>query len=151
MKTLASAGDLAEVRGRLAAVTAGDTRRWGAMTAHQMVCHLRDSFELPLGERTAAALKGPPIPLGMLKWIALRAPMKWPKGTATPPEVDQQVGGTPPGEFEADLAALLAKLDTFARNTGPWAAHPIFGPLTTEEWLRWGYLHPDHHLRQFGR
>jgi len=30
-------------------------------------------------------------------------------------------------------------------------ARPIFGPLTRAEWLRWGYLHADHHLRQFGR
>jgi Protein of unknown function (DUF1569) len=29
-------------------------------------------------------------------------------------------------------------------------AHPIFGRMTEEEWMRWGYLHVDHHLRQFG-
>ena len=28
--------------------------------------------------------------------------------------------------------------------------HPIFGPLTTSQWMRWGYLHVYHHLRQFG-
>ena len=26
----------------------------------------------------------------------------------------------------------------------------IFGAMTTERWKRWGYLHMDHHLRQFG-
>jgi hypothetical protein len=30
-------------------------------------------------------------------------------------------------------------------------AHPIFGRMTEAEWMRWGYLHTDHHLRQFGR
>jgi hypothetical protein len=29
-------------------------------------------------------------------------------------------------------------------------AHPIFGPMSDAAWLRWGYLHMDHHLRQFG-
>jgi Protein of unknown function (DUF1569) len=29
--------------------------------------------------------------------------------------------------------------------------HPIFGPMTAKDWMRWGYLHADHHLRQFGR
>jgi hypothetical protein len=29
--------------------------------------------------------------------------------------------------------------------------HPMFGAMTTLEWMRWGYLHTDHHLRQFGR
>jgi hypothetical protein len=27
---------------------------------------------------------------------------------------------------------------------------PLFGELTPYQWLRWGYLHADHHLRQFG-
>jgi len=29
-------------------------------------------------------------------------------------------------------------------------AHPIFGRMSLWEWQRWGYLHTDHHLRQFG-
>ena len=28
--------------------------------------------------------------------------------------------------------------------------HPVFGGMTREEWLLWGYAHVDHHLRQFG-
>jgi hypothetical protein len=28
--------------------------------------------------------------------------------------------------------------------------HPIFGAMSERAWLRWGYLHMDHHLRQFG-
>jgi hypothetical protein len=77
--------------------------------------------------------------------------MKWPKGVPTPPEMDQRVAGTPPVEFNADRAALQEKLARFARSRGPWAPHPIFAALTTNEWMRWGYLHADHHLRQFGR
>jgi hypothetical protein len=30
-----------------------------------------------------------------------------------------------------------------------WPAHPIFGAMTRRAWMRWGYLHVDHHLRQF--
>jgi hypothetical protein len=151
MKTLAKPSDLAAIRARLAALTPADAAVWGTMSVNQMLCHLRDSYELPLGERTAAPVKPPTIPLGLLKWIALSAPVKWPKGVPTPPEVDQHIAGTPPIDFEADRAALLAKLDAFARSTGPWPPHPIFGPLTTPQWMRWGFLHPDHHLRQFGR
>jgi hypothetical protein len=29
--------------------------------------------------------------------------------------------------------------------------HSIFGSMTNQDWMRWGYLHADHHLRQFGR
>ena len=31
-----------------------------------------------------------------------------------------------------------------------WADHPFFGAMSVEQWMRWGYLHADHHLRQFG-
>jgi hypothetical protein len=28
--------------------------------------------------------------------------------------------------------------------------HPFFGHMLCKDWTRWGYLHADHHLRQFG-
>jgi hypothetical protein len=151
VRTLASPTDLAAIRDRIATLTPEDAARWGTMTVNQMLCHLRDSYEVPLGERAASPVKLPSIPLGLLKWLALRAPMEWSKGFPTAPEVNQRVAGTPPVEFAADRAALLSKLSSFAASLGPWASHPSFGQLTTEEWLRWGYLHADHHLRQFGR
>jgi hypothetical protein len=151
MKTLSSNDGLASIRSRIALIGPTDTRLWGTMSAHQMLCHLRDSFECPLGERVPAPIKGPPIPVSVCKWLALRFPMKWPKGVQTPPEMDQRIGGTPPEDLETDRAALLSKLDEFVRATGPWAPHPMFGAMTRAEWMRWGYLHTDHHLRQFGR
>ena len=81
----------------------------------------------------------------------LRIPIKWPPGVPTPPEIDQRLYGTPPAEFDADRATLLERLDHFARANGPWIPHPMFGAMTRQDWMRWGYLHTDHHLRQFGR
>jgi hypothetical protein len=151
MKTLANTEDLGEIRGRIALLTAADVRLWGAMSCHQMVCHLTDAFGCPLGERAVAALKGPPIPVGVYRWLALWVPMKWPKGIKTTPEMDQRIGGTQPVEFAVDLAMLLRKLEQFAVAEGLLGTHPLFGVMTTAEWMRWGYLHTDHHLRQFGR
>lgn len=70
----------------------------------------------------------------------------------TVPECEAQRGGTPPAEMERDLSDLRELLDRFARQQWGTGApvHPIFGPLTEREWMRWGYLHMDHHLRQFG-
>jgi hypothetical protein len=65
--------------------------------------------------------------------------------------MNQQIGGTPPADFAVDHTTLIAKLDQFVRYSGPWSPHPFFGEMTTREWMRWGYLHTDHHLRQFGR
>jgi len=151
MKTLANPRDLAEIRGRVAALTSSDTRRWGSMTVDQMICHATDSLLCAVGQRTVALLKKPAIPLPIYRWLALRLPVKWPEGVPTTPEMKQGVGGTPPREFNADRTALLSALDTFMAHPGPWPPHPIFRELTPSQWMRWGYLHTDHHLRQFGR
>lgn len=151
MKTLSSAGDLAGIRSRIALVCPTDARLWGAMSVHQMICHLTDAFCCPLGERVATPIKAGPIPVPIYKLLALYFPRKWPTGVPTPPEMNQQTGGTPPAEFAADRDALLVKIAQFCQYSGPWSPHPIFGAMTTVEWMRWGWLHTDHHLRQFGR
>jgi hypothetical protein len=151
MRTFESIADREAIVRRISALTQIDNRLWGKMSAHQMVCHLCDSYKSALGEKDASPATGF-MQRTLVKWIALRAPMKWPKGTATRPEVEQGVGGTAPVEFEADRAELLSVVNRFwAESRNFSTPHPFFGPLTREEWLRWGYLHADHHLRQFGR
>lgn len=88
----------------------------------------------------------------VLKWTALYLPLPWPAGIATTPEVDQELGGTRPGDFATDVAQLEALLEVITREpvTIEWPAHPFFGRMSDAEWLRWSYLHMDHHLRQFG-
>ena len=62
------------------------------------------------------------------------------------------MGGTRPGDFAADVAQLEALLEliTTPERTPDWQLHPIFGRMSEAAWLRWAYLHMDHHLRQFG-
>lgn len=153
MKTLAQPADVDALRGRVLKLTPEDTRRWGSMTTAQMVCHVADAFAGPLGQHPMphSTAKRPPIPLGLYKWLAFKFPAPWPRGVPTIPSMDQQIGGTAPTAFEADRARLLTNLDAFIGFSGPWPTHPIFGHLSRDEWMRWGYLHTDHHLRQFGR
>ena len=88
----------------------------------------------------------------IVKWIALYAPLQWPAGIPTVPEIDQEIGGTGPADFAEDVAQLEALLESVASLAGSaiQRAHPIFGRMSETAWLRWGYLHVDHHLRQFG-
>ena len=51
MKTLANQRDEKEILERLAKVHVDSERRWGSMTANQMICHLSDSFRVALGEK----------------------------------------------------------------------------------------------------
>jgi hypothetical protein len=120
------------------------------MSAHQMVCHLCDAYRCPLGEKSASPATGF-LQRTVMKWIALQLPLKWPYGVATRPEMEQGVGGTPPAEFERDRADLLSIVRRFCDTAELSEPHPFFGPMSRQEWLRWGYLHADHHLRQFGR
>jgi hypothetical protein len=57
-----------------------------------------------------------------------------------------------PADFTEDLARAEALMEAFVARAGSsdWPAHPIFGRLSDAAWMRWGYLHLDHHLRQFG-
>lgn len=85
------------------------------MSGHEMVCHLCDSFRLALGEKSASPATRF-LQRTVIKWIALRAPMKWPLGTPTRPGVEQGVGGTAPVEFEADRAELLSLASRFCEG-----------------------------------
>ncbi len=151
MKSLFNSNDKQEVIERLRRVRPDSQRQWGKMTAHQMVCHLHDSFKIGTGEKVASS-KSNLVSRTFVKWFALQVPMTWPKGFQTRPEVDQLLGGTPPAEFERDVKELEAMVERFSspQRDFSWQPHPIFGAMTDEHWLRWGYLHMDHHLRQFG-
>jgi hypothetical protein len=152
VRTLARARDAEEIRRRLRNLRADTRRSWGEMSAHQMVCHLNDSFLVMTGERPAKPMGGSLAGLQrtIVKWIALWVPLRWPRRIRTAPEVDQMAGGTLPSEFAADLARLEGLIDLVTTRRFDDAAHPIFGRMSSAAWLRWGYLHADHHLRQFG-
>ena len=152
MKTLARARDRAAILERLTRLRPDTARRWGRMTAPQMVCHLIDATRMALGEkpveRTSTLRQRT-----LLKWIALYAPLRWPPGIESSPQLDQCAGaGTRPGTFADDVAGLVRLVERFASpdTRAGWPEHPIFGRLSGRAWLRWGYLHMDHHLRQFG-
>ena len=135
---------------RLRALRPDSPRRWGRMTAHQMVCHLRDTFLMDTDAKPVRPIGGPWRQRAM-RSVALYVPVRWPRGMPTLAEVDQERQGTPPAGFDEDLEALL---DVVARARTPGCfrgrRHPALGPLTEAEWHRWAWLHTDHHLRQFG-
>lgn len=148
MRTMAREGDVSELRRRVGLLRVGSPRRWGRMTAHEMVCHLADALRMAIGERSPSPAMNF-FTRTIVKGIALYVPLPWPRGIVTRPEVDPQRMGTRPTTFEADLGQLEPLMDRFLAAPLD-RSHPIFGPMSRAEWLRWGWLHTDHHLRQFG-
>ena len=151
MKTLARPRDKAEILRRLQTVRPESVGRWGRMSAPQMVCHLSDALRMGAGHKRVSAATGL-LQRTILKWVVLYLPLRWPPGILTRPEIDQAQGGTRPCDFAADVAACetLLELITARPRSFDWQPHPIFGRMSDAAWLRWGYLHMDHHLRQFG-
>ena len=147
-KTLAITTDCEEIRQRIAAIAPDSPRRWGSMSVGGMLCHVDDSYRAVMGERPFSAAKLG-IPPWCAKFVALRAPMQWPRNLVTSESVRQGGGGTPPGEFAQDRARLLETFALFCGCADLATTHPMFGSMRPADWLRWGYLHADHHLRQF--
>jgi hypothetical protein len=150
MKTLEDPLCLEEILERLSKLSPDSKKVWGSMTPQEMLCHLADSCECVFG-RGASTPDANAFKRAILKYIALNVPIKWPHGIITRPAFDPKREGTKPTLFEQDKARALLLLKKLARVTTipPEIQHPIFGVLNPLEWKRWGYLHADHHLRQF--
>jgi hypothetical protein len=149
MKTLLNGRDRHEVLDRLDNVRPDAQRRWGTMSAHQMICHLSDALRSALGEKYIS----PSTSLFqrvILKPLALWLPAPWPHGFKTRPETDQQQGGTRPVDFASDVEELRILFERFCTREGEFAAHAMFGEMSKAERMRHAYVHFDHHLRQFG-
>ena len=149
-RTLADRGCTAEILARVAALRADSPRRWGRMSAHQMVCHLIDCNRMALGD---LAVRAPRtwFPRAVTKWVSLYTPMPWPAGLPTNPELDQDADGMRPNDFATDVATLVETVERLTSRAGgdDCPSHPDFGVMSQTDWLRWGYRHLDHHLRQF--
>ena len=148
MRTLLNAHDRDELLERLADVRPNSQPLWGRMSAHQMICHLNDSLRAALGKKYISPSTSL-IKRTILKRLALWAPIPWPHGFKTRPEMDQDQGGTPPVDFASDLAEFHILFEQFCTREDEFAPHAMWGQMSKTERLRYAYLHIDHHLRQF--
>ncbi len=146
MKTVADARVVADLERRLSGLTPATPRRWGTLTAHEMLCHLAAASTSVLGRPGGSTAP----PRRLRKWLGLYTTIPWPHDLKTPPNVDQRIGGTPPDVFERDRERAVAGLRALGAARAFPTTHGQFGGMTPRDWQRWGYRHADHHLRQFG-
>ena len=132
---------------RLRSLEPDAERRWGRMSAPQMIAHLTDQMHHTLGDSPVQARPG------LLRWPPLRYVaiylLPWPKGRIKgPPEAFM----TQPKSWPADVAELEGLLERFtARGSlGDWPDHALFGRMSGRDWGVFVHKHFDHHLRQFG-
>src|SRR5258708_1565517 len=72
------------IRARVERLTPAVTRKWGAMSADQMMWHVSEGLAAALGEVQWQPVPSPvPLPLPVIKFMVLNLP--WPKGAPTLP------------------------------------------------------------------
>ena len=135
-------------------MTPDTPRRWGTLTAHEMLCHLGDATAMVLLDRPRVV----PIDGGrrrVRKTLGLWSPLRWPHGLRTSPHYNPHTLGTPAdGVRSRTRIASSTACSGLGGCAGPTLplepAHGFFGRCPTPAWQRWAFKHTDHHLRQFG-
>jgi hypothetical protein len=123
---------------------------WGTMNVSAMLAHMNDAIKIALGMKPAKDKSN-----WYFKHIVFNAALyllpSWPKGNPTAAEMDQKRGGTPPRDFYTEKEFAKKMLDIFSeRDYSKLHPHPMFGPLSKEQWADLLTKHWDHHLKQFG-
>jgi Protein of unknown function (DUF1569) len=150
MRSFSNSEDQLSIRERLSSVQSHDERQWGVMSVAEMVCHVRGAFLAAMGEIASSPIPTPMSP-SALKAIPLWEATPWKPNFWTIPALKQGAPAIRIGNFEQDLAEALAEMDRFCDPEQMHVDHAFFGSMSYEDWMRWGYLHTDHHLRQFRR
>jgi uncharacterized membrane protein YfcA len=149
MRHISDAVVLDDLVNRLRRLVPTQPRRWGTMNAQQMALHVGDACAAVLKQR-AFSVRPQGGPAGVRRVVALYLMPRMPRGLKTGAHPAGVV--VEPAAFARDLeraVVLHRQLATAAPDTLA-DRHPIFGLMKHAHWMRWAFLHTDHHLRQFG-
>ncbi len=134
-------------------LTPHTTALWGKMTAQQAIEHLADFFDVS----TAKINFGLSVPEEALPKYRefLYSDKAFRENTKAPVNI---IGEDPmPVRYpDLDEAKMQLKKSVddfftyFSNNPDTTTLHPVFGPLTYDEWTLLHFKHVTHHLRQFG-
>jgi hypothetical protein len=138
------------LKARIRNIQADSKRKWGSMSADQMMWHLCEALDMCVGKLDISKEKNPlpiPMPQFMVRFMVLELP--WPHGVPTISKIVPASGKQ--YDLEAERTRVLATIDEFAARplNGPWPYHPFMGQLTGEQYSRLQAKHINHHLTQF--
>jgi len=145
MPTLLRARDREAMVQRLRSLTPQHQRRFGKMTAPQMLCHVSDQMRVALGDLPTRSFGGF-LSGQLIRWYAIHTPGPWPKGKV---KTAREMLTAQPAAWDADVQACETLIARFGPES-PNAVHPRFGRLTPREWGILAAKHLEHHFGQFG-
>lgn len=147
MKSLWQEETRRELMTRAHRLTPAHQAQWGKFTVDRMLAHMVDAFRMGMGEIEVRQRKIPvfgtwPFNVLFIRFVGM------PRNAPTVREIIER----PPLSIDAELRELEAAMERFAsqRERREWPRHPAFGKLSRKSWGVLGYVHTDHHLRQFG-
>jgi hypothetical protein len=150
VKNLFDASVANRVKTRLAQLEPQSERRWGKMTAAQMLAHCSVSMQWAVGEVApekgplAARLMGRLVkPMVFRNEDPLRKNSPTAKSLIVADERDL-------GRERDRLSGLIDRFAGGGASACTRNPHTFFGGMTPDEWAILMYKHLDHHLRQFG-
>ncbi|WP_188553916.1 DUF1569 domain-containing protein [Edaphobacter dinghuensis] len=152
MNTLADPAVRVTLIRRFDRLTPQTSARWGTMSSTQMLRHLVLAFRMAMGECAVADAASRKFDNPLVRFVALTLPIPWPKGIKTVPEIDCAALRPSSVDFADEHAKIAVAIRCFGEVSAAnlCSTHPMFGSLNRSQWMRWGFRHTDHHLRQFG-
>lgn len=127
-RTVADRDVLRDLETRLARLAPDSARRWGVLSAHEVLGHLGDATPMMLRDRPRLVpVDGTERPLR--KAVALWSPLRWPHGLRTSPHYNPHTLGSRPADFARDRARVIDGLERLA-------AMPADAPLEPAPRLR---------------
>jgi len=145
MATLHDEAYRSQIISRLRRLRRDLPRRWGRMSADQMLWHVNGGLSMALGQMHVPPQKLP-VPRAIMRLAALNLP--WPKGWPTMP----MFVASGSYDFESERARCFQLIEQMSAKSldGDWPRHPLLGQLSGREASRLQAKHLDHHLKQFG-
>ena len=141
--------DYVSIKKRIQQLSAQSQRGWGTMSLPEALEHCSIQLKKALGIIPETAYEGPSIyRTAFGRWLLFYA-MPWPKGTATPSQMNMLTNGATPADIHGSKQALLGLLEK-VQSQDHFNPHPFFGKMDKKDWGRLIWKHLDHHLKQFG-
>ncbi len=133
----------AEIIERMQSLRPDSPRRWGRMSADQMLWHVNQAILASLGQLQVQPVRVPFA--SVAKPLVMHLP--WPRNARTAPEWVAYSEH----DFAREQKRYVQLVGDFTRRSleDRWPVHHILGPISGRDWSCLNYKHADHHLRQF--
>lgn len=148
IKTILSSQAVNELLVRTEKLDPDIKAKWGTMTVTEMLVHCNMAHGGIL--KSTKSDKAATLKQLISKFIFFKIKKEFPK-LAKGPKRFQTAGNAPDASFEEEKSKFALILSKYPKlDYALEGSHPVFGPLTHQQWGIFVWKHVDHHLRQFG-